>query len=115
MDKRQWLRERGFDVGERGRFSAEMIEALKGYEEESKQNSLREETEDAGLPPEVARLPVREPKELHGYTVHGEKVGFVMCSYCSEHMMWCQCDKITAPRIVTSCKDPLVRLHASVL
>ena len=34
MDKREYLRSLGFTVGERGRFTAEMMTALKDYQEE---------------------------------------------------------------------------------
>lgn len=115
MDKRAWLRSRGFEVGERGRFSAEMIEALKEYEESDSQNSLIATVTEAGLPASVARTPLRESRELYGYDNAGHKVGFVTCFECAEHMMWCECDSITAPTIVATCSDPLVRVRAAVV
>ena len=40
MDKREYLRSQGFEVGERGRFSAEMLEALRSFDGEETQNRV---------------------------------------------------------------------------
>jgi len=42
--------------------------------------------------------PTREPQELYGYTMGGATVGFLICSACANHMMWCECPNgVTAP------------------
>ena len=115
MDKREYLRSLGFEVGERGRFSAEMLEALKSFEGEETQNYLRDEILGAGIEESVIRTPLRESQTLYGYDKDGHKIGFTLCFTCHQHMMWCECDKITAPSSVTTCKNSLVRLHPSML
>lgn len=111
MDKREYLRSLGFEVGERGRFSAEMQEALKSFEGEETQNSLRSEVRAAGLNEEVIRIPLRPSETLYGFDKEGHKIAFTLCFTCHQHMMWCECDKITAPSSVISCKNPLVRVQ----
>lgn len=111
MDKREYLRSLGFEVGERGRFSAEMLEALRSFEGEETQNTLSDEIRAAGLPEKIIRIPLRESQNLYGYDKAGHKIGFSMCYACDEHMIWCECDKITAPTSVAVCKNPLVKLH----
>ena len=78
MDKRQWLRERGFDVGNRGRFSAEMLKALEEYE-------------DGGS--DAAPSVISEPEPL----------SFMMCMECEEYttcvkgVTYCKCDEGHVP------------------
>lgn len=121
MDKREYLKSLGFEVGDRGRFSAEMKTALKDYESEGGQLQGRVGKRDDGLPviepgvvvPDIAvsRPAVREAKTLKGKTTEGYVVGFVICSECHYHMIYCDCEGgVKAPPIVVSSKDPLVRV-----
>lgn len=120
MDKREYLRSLGFTVGERGRFTAEMMTALKDYQEEGGKLEGRTGKRDDGLPemepsvviphlpPEVA---VRKPKKLRGKSKEGYTIEFVMCFDCSKHMMYCNCPGgIKAPSSVTTCKEQDVRV-----
>ena len=86
MNDRDYLRSLGFTVGERGRFSKEMLTALASR---SEQESDSLEYDMIGLPAKIG--PVREHQELYGYTINGNKVGFSMCSRCADHMIWCEC------------------------
>lgn len=111
MDKRAYLRSLGFEVGERGRFSAEMQAAIAKADiafeapEKKKQEYSREEI-ISSLPPQPK---VREPRQLFGYTDEGFKVGFVTCRRCSQHMIYCNCSEgVLAPSIVKVCEDPIV-------
>lgn len=122
MDKREYLRSLGFTVGERGRFTAEMMTALKEYEGQGGKLEARSGKRDDGLPeiepvsiiPDIPpQKPVRKPKQLYGYTTEGYKVGFITCRRCANHMMYCECkDGILAPSIVSMCDDPLVNVGA---
>jgi hypothetical protein len=111
MNDREYLRSLGFTVGERGRFGKEMLEALASRNNDTIQSDLDTLHEYLGVVPKV---PLRPAQELYGYTVSGAKVGFIMCSSCSEHMIWCECDYITAPDNVAAlggvAKD-LAKLH----
>ena len=120
MDKREYLRSLGFTVGERGRFTAEMITALKDYQAEGGKLEGRTGKRDDGLPevepsvvvphlpPEVA---VRKPKKLRGRSREGYIIEFVMCFDCSKHMMYCTCPGgIKAPSSVATCKEQDVRV-----
>ena len=82
MNDREYLRSLGFTVGERGRFSKEMLAALASRSEQAVNEVL-----DSIAPSN----PVRERQDLYGYTINGNKVGFIMCSRCAEHMIWCEC------------------------
>ena len=118
MDKREYLRSLGFEVGERGRFSAEMQTALANADMtfDAPKTSKR----DDGLPVYEAQVivpdippqaAVRKARQLFGYTTEGFKVGFVTCRRCSYHMMYCDCKEgILAPSIVAVCEDPLVNV-----
>lgn len=120
MDKREYLRSLGFQVGERGRFTAEMITALKDYESEGGQLQGRTGKRDDGLPiiepgviiPDIPPQPVlRKAKTLKGKTAEGYTIGFVLCFDCHYHMMYCNCEGgVKAPSSVVSSKDPLVRV-----
>lgn len=120
MDKREYLRSLGFEVGERGRFSAEMKTALKNFTEEGGKLEGRTGKRDDGLPevepsviiphvpPQVA---VRKPKKLKGRSKEGYIVEFVTCFDCNYHMMYCNCEGgVKAPSSVVSSKDSLVRV-----
>jgi hypothetical protein len=120
MDKRQYLRSLGFTVGERGRFTAEMITALKEYQEEGGKLEGRTGKRDDGLPevepsiiiPDIPpQEQIRQPKTLIGKSPEGYKIAFVMCFECHYHMMYCNCEGgVKAPSSVVSSKDPLVRV-----
>lgn len=84
MTDREYLRSLGFTVGERGRFSKEMLEALANRDS----NDVINEINNIDIP---VATPTREPQELYGYTMGGAKVGFLICSACANHMMWCEC------------------------
>lgn len=111
MDKREYLRSLGFEVGERGRFSAEMMTALAQADvsfepREKTQESYGEERIIPSLPPQTV---VRKARQLFGYTSEGYKVGFVTCRRCSYHMMYCNCSEgILAPSVVVACDDKAV-------
>lgn len=82
--KREYLRSLGFTVGERGRFSLEMQQALKDYEE-----------------PEVVNKPIPKvkntPKRTDGITVYtaelhgGQIIRFDTCATCKENVVFCHC------------------------
>lgn len=120
MDKREYLRSLGFTVGERGRFTAEMMTALKDYQEEGGKLEGRTGKRDDGLPvvepaviiPDIPpQEKIRQPKTLIGRSPEGYKIAFVMCFECNQHMMYCNCEGgVKAPSSVVSSKDPLVRV-----
>lgn len=99
MNDREYLRSLGYEVGERGRFSKEMIEELaKRHYTPSPQETFK---------PELTQ--VRESRQLYGYTEDGVKIGFVICAKCTQHMIWCTCSKgVHAPKYIASSKDTLV-------
>ena len=114
MTEREYLRSIGFNVGERGRYSEAMRQAL------IDSGKIFNQTKKAILMPEFVKseikphikptVKMREPRELYGYTAEGKKIGFVMCSECSMHMVYCACSGgIKAPSYVKTSTDPLVR------
>lgn len=111
MDKRAYLRSLGFEVGERGRFSAEMQTALAQADiafeaPEKKQESYAQERIIPALPPQKVQ---RTARQLFGYTSEGFQVGFITCRRCSQHMMYCNCSGgVLAPSIVVACEDSIV-------
>jgi hypothetical protein len=89
MNDRDYLRSLGFTVGERGRFSKEMLTAIASRSDTKTDN-----------PVSVMKMPaapVRERTELYGFTRGGARLAFITCSSCGEHMIWCECEKIVAP------------------
>ena len=120
MDKREYLRSLGFTVGERGRFTSEMIAAIKEYESGGGQLEGRTGKRDDGLPvvepggvvPHIRPdVKIREPKKLRGKSPEGYTIEFITCSECYRHMMYCDCaGGVKAPSSVVSSKDPLVRV-----
>lgn len=120
MDKREYLRSLGFTVGERGRFTAEMMTALKEYEGGGGKLEARTGKRDDGLPeiepsiviPHVPpQQKIREPKKLRGKSPEGYTIEFVTCFDCHYHMMYCTCEGgVKAPSSITTSKDPLVRV-----
>lgn len=111
MDNREYLRSLGFTVGERGRFSKEMLAALASRDGESTEIAKHDEILAEGLDESVIREPVRSPAELHGFDNEGHKIAFILCSDCHQHMMWCGCEGgVLAPSFIVKSENPLVRL-----
>jgi hypothetical protein len=121
MKKRDYLRSQGFRVGDRGRFTEAMKIVLAQYDgafEEDMQPLKLENLSKFGgkkkggsktIAPAIDSTKYREPRTLYGFTKEGVKVGFVMCSRCNQHMVWCNCSKgVYAPKIVTHSTDNLV-------
>lgn len=113
MNKREYLRSIGFTVGERGRFNDAMKTALAKYDgvfDEDNPNIL-DKTNKSKLDvvKKVVHEKQREPRQLFGFTQDGIKVGFITCSNCNQHMIWCDCKEgIHAPSLVKYSKDSLV-------
>jgi hypothetical protein len=119
MKKRDYLRSLGFRVGERGRFTDAMKTALATYEgafeEDIKPLNLDKLKDFSKKKDKTKRINKhnqekhREARTLVGYTADGTKVGFVLCSNCHQHMVFCECRQgIHAPSIVKHSKDSLV-------
>lgn len=93
MDKRDFLRSLGFQVGERGRFSAEMLEALKDWDESQK----------VGEQEETYTPPPQKPKRGDGARFYvaeltgGQVLKFDTCPSCKETVVYCDCRKVSAP------------------
>ena len=113
MDKRTYLRSLGFNVGERGRFTDAMKTALAKFEgvfdednPEMLNKTKKSKSED--IPKGVIQKQ-REPRQLFGFTREGIKVGFITCSNCKQHMIWCDCQEgVHAPSIINYSPDTLV-------
>lgn len=106
MNDRDYLRSLGFVVGERGRYSKPMLEALAKRKSDSDNDAIDEARSIVGVP---AQTRVREPEQLFGYTLEGYKVGFIMCRSCDRHMSFCVCEGgIHAPKVIVATKDPRV-------
>jgi len=117
MTKREYLRSLGFRVGERGRFTDEQKTAIAAFdgifEDDIKPLKLDKLKEDKPVKPTVSlpkQFRQREARQLSGYTKEGFKVGFVMCAACNQHMIWCGCEKVTAPSIVVRSDDSMVKV-----
>lgn len=100
MNKREYLRSLGFEVGSRGRFSAEMIEALKQYPGESVSDPLNDLlnqplNEDGTLPGKIV-FKINPPRTdgVTTYTAvlnNGITVRFDTCPQCKENVKYCYC------------------------
>lgn len=116
MTDREYLRSLGFTVGERGRFSKEMLEALANRDTATAANAMNEVRQTLGLPTQTVQ---RDAQELYGVTLGGHKVGFIMCSRCAEHMIWCMCDGgPVAPdnvAMLTGAAKSIAQLHPRML
>jgi hypothetical protein len=112
MDNREYLRSLGFTVGERGRFSKDMLAALADRDKEERDPTPAEDfAETVMVTPKQ-----REARQLFGRDSEGNKIAFVMCSKCNSHMVWCTCPEgIHAPSYIVSCDDPLVYIRPSVV
>ena len=93
---RAWARANGYEVGERGRFSAEILAA---YNAGTPSTKAVESPVEFTLP--VSRR-VRQNKQLFGLTPEGHRVGFSSCRRCAEFMAFCNCrEGLMPPSIVT--------------
>jgi hypothetical protein len=86
MNKRDYLRSLGFEVGERGRLSAEMLEALKDFYEDATQNN---KPQRKILP---ASVKMRDDRTYMVELQDGGRVEMGFCSSCKESMLYCHCD-----------------------
>jgi hypothetical protein len=91
MDKREFLRSLGFEVGARGRFSAEMLDALKDYEEP---------TVEKVILPKVKNTPKRtDGIKVYTAELHtGQIIRFDTCASCKENVIFCHCTDPQPPR-----------------
>lgn len=121
MNKREFLRTKGFNVGERGRFNDAMKTAIREAEESGTVfDNIIPPTKQVIIekPKEIIRAHIveqtkmREPRELFGKTYEGYKVGFITCSKCHQHMMYCNCSGVFAPSMVKSSDDPIVKIRS---
>lgn len=93
MNDRDYLRSLGFTVGQRGRFSAEMKQAL----------SLRDKDEVPQEPAEAPQEPEPLPKRTDGNTVYkavlkgGIVIRFDICPQCKDSVVYCDCNLIEPP------------------
>lgn len=119
MNKRDYLRSQGFNVGERGRFNDAMKSAIAKAQEEGivfndiptpKVEKLykTEEIKSHIFKPQEK---LRAARELFGYTHEGIKIAFITCRQCRSHMIYCSCTGgVQAPSLVVRSNDPLVRI-----
>lgn len=112
MNKRDYLRSLGFNVGERGRLTPAMLEALKDFKDESPIKVLSVEmVQDV---PDYIKSDsplIREPRTLYGITKEGKKLGFTTCRDCTKHMSICSCqDGVLSPIIIVHSNDKEVRV-----
>lgn len=117
MNKREYLRSLGFQVGERGRFTDAQKTAIATFSgvfdddiKPLKIEKIKTFKAPKGVPSLPAQTRQREARTLSGYTKEGHKVAFVMCGACSQHMIWCDCDRVLAPSIVIRSDDPIVKV-----
>lgn len=119
MNKREYLRSLGFEVGERGRLSQVMKTALENAKKEGidltdapTKKARFEPVVADGVKPISNETRIRETRDLYGYSEDGFKVAFASCSRCHKHMAYCACeDGIHAPRIITASTEPDVVLY----
>jgi hypothetical protein len=118
MNKREFLRSKGFNVGERGRFTPAMLTALQEYEapEQGEPKVIDVEVYNVPIEFKLPEEPVmRQPRTLYGYTKEGYKVGFTTCKACTKHMMFCSCQKgIVSPTIVVRSDEGDVYVRTKV-
>lgn len=113
MDKREYLRSLGFEVGKRGRFSAEMLKALEGFDEgtESKIDTFGELlnqplNEDGSLPGTMkfeinGPIPKSRTDGVSIYTLTtktGLTIRFDTCPDCKENIKFCHCSSPQPPK-----------------
>jgi len=88
MDKREYLRSQGFEVGERGRFSAEMLEALRSFEGEETQNNhvVSRST--------IVKSISTQQRDASVYMCvleDGIRVAMGFCNACKDSIRYCEC------------------------
>jgi len=90
MNKREYLRSLGFTVGERGRFSEEMQQALKDYTEPTVDNSPK---------PKVKNTPKRtDGIKVYTAEMHtGQIIRFDQCADCKDNVVFCHCSNPQPP------------------
>lgn len=118
MNKRDYLRSQGFNVGARGKFNDAMLSALTAAEksgilfDEKPTPKPREVFKREVIIPDIPKQEaLRESRTLYGFTKDGNKVGFINCSHCNHHMIYCKCkDGLLAPSIVVRSDERLVRI-----
>lgn len=101
MDKREWLRSQGFEVGKRGRFSAEMLEALRAYDgggvptPTDNANGAQGASEGVPLPPQHRRT---DGVTVYTATLSNNRVvNFDYCPTCKENVVYCECVEPSPP------------------
>jgi uncharacterized protein with PIN domain len=103
MDKREYLRSIGFEVGERGRFSTEMKEALSSHVNENPESIIvsRSERLADGRPavephsvyvPPPPQKKQREESVFYAITTRGENIACTSCGECKFAMIYCECE-----------------------
>lgn len=103
MDKREYLRSLGFEVGDRGRFSAEMKAALAEYASDNPEAVIVSKSERLpdGRPAVeptvtyVAPTPKKKQRKesvFFAHTTRGEKIACLFCGECKEVMIYCDCE-----------------------
>jgi hypothetical protein len=119
MNKRDYLRSQGFNVGERGRFNDAMKTCIAKAQEEGihfndiptpkvEKLYVKEEIKPHTFKPQPK---LRSSRELFGYTHDGIKIAFITCRQCRFHMIYCSCTGgVQAPKLVVRSNDPLVRI-----
>jgi len=111
MTKREYLRSLGFNVGERGRFTEAMKNAIAEYSGTFDESSSKPAPKPGINFHKLGENAVRLGRTLKGHTVEGYEVSFVTCRECSMHMIYCVCDGgILAPSIVVTSKESDVRV-----
>lgn len=111
MTKREYLRSLGFNVGERGRFTEAMKNAIESYSGTFDEVSSKPAQKPGINFQKLGENAVRQGRTLKGYTLEGHEVGFVTCRSCAMHMIYCTCPGgILAPSIVVTSKEQDVRV-----
>ena len=101
MDKREWLRSQGFEVGKRGRFSTEMKAALNGQTFTEEYQAWKSEEKAAQEP--VPKIP-NTPKRTDGVKLYkatlddGIVIKFDYCPSCKESVIYCHCASPLPPK-----------------
>ena len=95
MDKREYLRSKGYTVGSRGRFSLEMIEELKDFVD-NRPVLVKEKPQQATKPAAIPNQTIQREDTVI-YIVHdGIKLAIGQCFECHCHIRYCKC--LNGPR-----------------
>ena len=114
MNKREYLRSIGFNVGERGRLTPAMLTALKDFKGETKVATPMTIEYVQPYVDYVGDLgqPLRQPRTLYGRDREGNLLGFTTCAACDKHMSYCSCPNgIQAPSKVIMSKEKEVYVN----